>query len=75
VSVFDMLVVLVATHQRVMTDKWTNAMILSGTINTRRRLVNVTLSPDTRFCFVMLSVVLTHRMMRLQTVLLVSLYE
>jgi hypothetical protein len=44
VSEYDMSVVLVATHQHVMTDKWTNVMILSGTINTRRRLVNVTLS-------------------------------
>jgi hypothetical protein len=28
VSVYDMPVVLVATHQHVMTDKWTNVMIL-----------------------------------------------
>jgi hypothetical protein len=34
-------------------------MILSGTINTKRRLVNVTLSLDIRFCYVMLSVILT----------------
>jgi hypothetical protein len=44
-SVYDMSVVLVATHQHGMTDKWTNVMIPSGTINTRRRLNNVTLSP------------------------------
>jgi DUF1009 family protein len=48
-SVYDMSVVLVATHQHVMTDKWTNVMILSGTINTRRRLVNVTLSSRNTF--------------------------
>jgi hypothetical protein len=54
-----MSVVLVATHQHVMTDKKTNVMILSGTKNTKRRLVNVTLSPYTRFCYVMLSVILT----------------
>jgi hypothetical protein len=47
--------VLVATHQHVMTD----VMILSGTINTKRRLVNVTLSPVTRFSYMMLSVILT----------------
>jgi hypothetical protein len=61
VSVYDMSVVLVATHQPVMTDKWKNVMILFGTINSRRRLVKVTLSPDTRFCYVMLSVILTLR--------------
>jgi hypothetical protein len=33
-SVYDMPVVLVATHQHVMTDKYTNVMILSGAINT-----------------------------------------
>jgi hypothetical protein len=43
-SVYDMSVVLVASHQHVMTEKWTNVMILSGTINTRRWLVNVSLS-------------------------------
>jgi hypothetical protein len=39
-----MSVVLVANHQHVMIDKWTNVKILSDTTNTRRQLVNVTLS-------------------------------
>jgi hypothetical protein len=54
-----MSVVLVATLQHVMTDKQMNFMILSGTINTKRQFVNEKLSPDTRFSYVMVSVILT----------------
>jgi hypothetical protein len=63
VPVHDMSVVLVATHQHVMNDKGTNVMILSGTMSTRRRLVNATLS--SRHTFLVRDVTCYHDTMYL----------